>query len=556
VIEDRLLGLIRTALEGAAQALGIEGDLPDPALVPAKQKEHGDFATNVAMALASRMGRNPRDVAEAIRVAFPEASFVQRVEVAGPGFLNIFVTNDWLYDALLDIVAKGSSYGAAEPNGKRVQVEFVSANPTGPLHVGHARNAALGDALARLLAFSGWAVEREYYFNDAGGQMDRFGSSVEARYLQIFGHDAPVPEDGYHGGYITLLADELKDTSGDAFVGVAEGRMERIRDAAASTVLGWIKRTLARFDVHFDSFRSEHDLLAAGEIEDAISRLRDAGHVYEADGAVWFRSTTFGDDKDRVVVRSNGTHTYFGADCAYLIDKFSRGFDHLIYVLGADHHGDVVRVKGAARALGYDPDAVEMVIYQWVSFMRDGQPVPMSKRAGNFVELDQLIDEVGTDAARFTLLQFSNDSTMNFDIEVVKQQTMENPVYYVQYGHARIASILRKAEAAGVASKPIADVDLSVLSHESELGLLRALAEIPGKLADAAEHRAPHRLTHASQDLAARFHRFYTDCRVVSDDEALTQARLWLCTATKQVIANVLGLLGVSAPEAMERVDG
>jgi arginyl-tRNA synthetase len=557
VIEDRLLGLIRTALEEAAPALGIEGDLPEPELVPTKQKEHGDFATNVALALAARAKRSPRDVAEAIRGAFPEAGFVQRVEVAGPGFLNIFVTNDWLHDALRDVVTRGESYGASDSIGQSVQVEFVSVNPTGPLTIGHARNAAIGDALARLLEHTGWNVDREYYFNDAGGQMDRFGASVVARYLQELGREADVPEDGYHGAYVADIARDILAAEGPGLADLPdEERLVRLREAGVERAMDWIRGTLDRFGIHFDVYRSEHDLSEAGGIDEAIRRLRDAGHIYEEDGAVWFRSTTFGDDKDRVVIRSNGKHTYFAADCAYVIDKFERGFDHLIYVWGADHHGDIARVKGAAQALGYPVDAVEMVIYQWVSFLRDGDPVPMSKRSGNFVTLDQLIDEVGADAARFTLLQYSNDSAMNFDIELVKQQTMENPVYYVQYGHARIASILRKAEAEGVARKPIADVDLAILSHESELDLLRALAEIPGKVAAATEHRAPHRLTHASQDLASRFHRFYTDCRVVSDDEALTQARLWLCTATKQVIANVLGLLGVSAPERMDRVDG
>jgi arginyl-tRNA synthetase len=349
----------------------------------------------------------------------------------------------------------------------------------------------------------------------------------------------------------------LKEEVGTAYVDMPhEERLPLVRHAAAERVLRWIDRTLERFGVVFDTYMSEASLADKHEIDQAIERLRGAGHIFEEDGAVWFRSTTFGDDKDRVVIRSNGVHTYFAADIAYVIDKFSRGFDHLIYVWGADHHGGVVRVKGAAEALGYDPDAAEIVLYQWVAFLRDGSPIAMSKRAGNFVSLDQLIDEVGTDAARFTLLQFSNDSTVNFDIEVVKQQTMENPVYYVQYGHARIASILRKAESQGVALKAIADVDLSLLTQDSELDLLRALAEVPAKLAIAAEQRAPHRLTHASQDLAAKFHRFYAECRVVSDDEALTQARLWLASGTKQVIANLLGLLGVSAPEAMDRVDG
>ena len=557
MIEDRLLALVRAAVEAAAPGLGVEGELPVPELLVPKQKEHGDFSTNVALALASRTGEGSRDVAEAIRAVFPEAPFLERVEVAGPGFLNLFVTDDWLYDVLRDIVTQGDAYGGAVSNGKRVQVEFVSSNPTGPITIGHARNAAIGDALARLLEHTGWSVEREYYFNDAGGQMDRFGASVEARYLQELGREVEVPEDGYHGAYVAELAREILRDDGPGLADLPEDeRVVRLRDEGAARAMSWIKRTLARFAIRFDVYRSERDLADAGEIEEAIARLRESGHIYDADGAVWFRSTTFGDDKDRVVIRSNGTHTYFGADCAYVIDKFARGFDHLIYVWGADHHGDVARVKGAAQALGYDPSAVEIVIYQWVSFLRDGVPVPMSKRAGTFVTLDQLIDEVGTDAARFTLLQHSIDTAMNFDIELVKQQTMENPVYYVQYGHARIASILRKAEAEGVALKPVADADLALLTHDTELDLLRALAEIPGRLALAAEQRAPHRLTHASQDLAARFHRFYTECRVVSDDEALTQARLWLSAATKQVIANLLGLLGVSAPGSMERNDG
>jgi len=557
VIEERLLELIKAALETAAGELGFEGRPPEPELTPTKKKEHGDFATNVALVLASAAGMDQRQVAEAIRSAFPEAPFVERVEVAGPGFLNIFVTDGWLYDALRDVVAKTTSYGAGEPLGKRVQVEFVSANPTGPLHVGHARNAVLGDAIARLLEHAGWSVEREYYYNDAGGQMDRFGASVEARYLTRCGIETPIPEDGYHGSYIDALALELQEQVGSAYVNMGhEERLPLVRQAAAERVLRWIDRSLERFGVVFDTYMSEASLAEKHEIEQAIERLREAGHIFEEDGAVWFRSTTFGDDKDRVVIRSNGMHTYFAADIAYVVDKFSRGFDHLIYVWGADHHGGVVRVKGAAQALGHDPDAAEIVLYQWVAFLRDGAPVPMSKRAGTFISLDQLIDEVGTDAARFTLLQFSNDSTVNFDIEVVKQQTMENPVYYVQYGHARIASILRKAESQGIALKAIADVDLSLLTHDSELELLRALAEVPPKLAVAAEQRAPHRLTHTSQDLAARFHRFYAECRVVSDDEALTQARLWLASGTKQVIANLLGLLGVSAPEVMERVDG
>ena len=317
-----------------------------------------------------------------------------------------------------------------------------------------------------------------------------------------------------------------------------------------------IRDTLERFGVTFDTYRLEAELVERGEVAEAIERLRAAGHVFDAEGATWFRSTAFGDDKDRVAIRSDGTHTYFGADIAYVLDKFARGFDHLIYVWGADHHGDIVRVRGAATALGLDVERVEIVLYQFVSFLRGSEPVKMSKRAGTFVSLDELIDEVGTDAARFHLLLFSNDRPMNFDIEEVSRRSLDNPVYYVQYGHARIASILRKAEQEGVTLGPIEDADLALLATEPELDLLRALADVPALIATAAEQRAPHKLTHAAQDLAATFHRFYTECRVVSEDAALTQARLWLSWATKRVIATLLDLVGVSAPESMGRLDG
>ena len=556
MIEERLAALVDEAVRAAAPAFGLEPPFPEAAFALPKQKAHGDFATNVALQLASRSGRTPREVAEAILTALPSADFVEKVEVAGPGFLNFWVTDDWLHGVLREIVAKGAAYGRAEPNGKRVQVEFVSANPTGPLHIGHARNAVLGDALARVLEAGGWEVEREYYFNDTGGQMDRFGASVEARYLQLVGRKAEVPEDGYLGAYVGEIAKDILDADGPGLADLADGeRFDRILAEASRRVLDQIRGTLERFGIRFDVFFSEAELARKGEIAAAVQRLRDGGHAYEADDAVWFRSTEYGDDKDRVVIRSNGLHTYFGADCAYLIDKFSRGFDHVIYVWGADHHGDVARVRGAAEALGYDPEAVEIVIYQWVAFLRGGEPVPMGRRSGNFITLDQLLDEVGTDAARFTLLLYSTDHAMNFDIEAVKQQTMENPVYYVQYGHARIASILRKAAERGVTLGPLGRADLSLLSTEAEADLLKVLADVPAEIRAAANLRAPHRLTHAAQGLAARFHRFYTDCVVISDDAALTQARLWLCSATKQVVANLLELVGVSAPESMERVD-
>jgi arginyl-tRNA synthetase len=556
MIEDRLARIVRQALEGARDELALSGDLPEIEVAASRQKEFGDFSTNVALALARRVGTSAREVAEAIRSHLPQDELIERVEVAGQGFVNFFVRATWLRDVLRDAVARGPRYGRAEPNGRSAQVEFLSANPTGPLHVGHARNAALGDALARLLEAAGWRVEREYYFNDTGGQMDRFGASVEARYLRLLARPAEVPEDGYHGDYIVDLARDILQEHGDAFADVPpEERMASLRDQGARRVLDGIRATLDRFGVRFDSYISERQLAQSGEIDAAVRRLREAGYVYESDGAVWFRSTAFGDDKNRPLIRSNGTHTYFAADCAYVVDKFARGFDRMIYVWGADHHGDVVRVKGAARAMGFDPSALEMVIYQFVSFLRGGQPVKMSKRAGTFITLDELIDEVGTDAARFTLLMHSNDSPMNFDIEDVKRRSMDNPVYYVQYGHARIASILRNAEERGVSMKPIEEADLSLLSTDAELDLLRTIAEFPDLVLRAAELRGPHRLAHYAQQLAAGFHRFYTECRVITDDQPMTQARLWLSMGAKQAIANVLTLLGVSAPESMERID-
>jgi arginyl-tRNA synthetase len=336
----------------------------------------------------------------------------------------------------------------------------------------------------------------------------------------------------------------------------APDRRERLKQLAEDRVFVWIRRTLDRLGARIDTWFSERTLHETGAIEKAVARLRESGYAFDSEGAVFFRATEFGDEKDRVLIRSNGEPTYFAADCAYVVEKFSRGFDHLVYVWGADHHGTVKRLLGAAQALGYDVSRIEVVMYQLVSLYRAGEPVKMSRRAGDIVTLDELLDEVGPDAARYTLLTRSSDSPIDFDIEQVKRQSMDNPVYYVQYAHARIASIVRHAAERGVQQRPLEDVDLTRLGHESELDLLRAIAEWPGEVATAARQRAPYRLTHVAEELAAQFHRFYTDCRVVSDDAELTQARLWLCSATKQSVANVLGVLGVSAPEAMDRIDG
>lgn len=557
MIEGRLIALVRDALAAASSELSLIGDPPEIELERPRQKEFGDFSTNIALALASAAGRKPRQVAQMIVDNLPDSDFVSSVEVAGPGFINFYIAHGWLFDVLREVVARGDDYGhAQEPTGLSVQVEFVSANPTGPLHVGTARNAVLGDALASVLQAAGHAVEREYYFNDAGRQMDLFAESVEVRYLQGLGREAEMPEEGYRGEYLVEIGRDIATALGDSLVGLSqEERRARLLAEGSRRVLEGIRATLANLGVRFDSYFSERTLHETGAITEAVSRLRSSGHIYEKDGAVWFRSTGFGDDKDRVLIRSNGEPTYFAADCAYVVNKMSRGFDRLIYVWGADHHGTVKRLEGAAEALGLDRACVEVVLYQMVSLLRGRHPVKMSKRTGEIITLDELLEEVGPDAARFTLLSQSHDSVINFDIEEVTRQTLENPVYYVQYAHARIASILRNATAKGIGLSALEDVDLTLLTSESEVDLLREIAEFPEQVAVAAGLRAPHRLTHYSRLLAERFHHFYAECRVVSEDEALTQARLWLVAGTKQTVANVLGILGVSAPASMERTD-
>jgi arginyl-tRNA synthetase len=556
---SHLSRLFHQAGVAAASEIGVDpSEVPVPEFSRPRQKEHGEWATNVALVLAPKAGRRPREVAEAIAAHLEPNELITSLEVAGPGFLNVFLGASWLHDVVRDIVRLGPDFGRLEPRGEQAQVEFVSANPTGPLHVGHARNAALGDALANVLEAAGYGVEREYYYNDAGRQMEMFGRSVEARLLRLQGHEAEVPEEGYQGRYVEEIARTIADQvefDPPITERAPDLRWRDVLEHAVPIMLVQIEGTLHRFGIVFDSYFNEKTLHETGAIAQAVERLRRSGNAYDAEGAVWFRSTEFGDDKDRVLIRSGGAPTYFAADCAYLINKFDRGFDHLIYVWGADHHGDVKRVKGAAQALGYDPGSVEMVLYQFVSFLRSGEPVRMSKRTGDLVTLDELLDEVGPDAARYTLLTRSNDSAIDFDIEEVTRQTMDNPVYYVQYAHARIASLLRVAWQQGVALVPWEEAPLDRLASEPELDLIRKLAELPEMLALAAEARSPHRLTRYAEEAAAAFHRFYTDCRIITDDRDLSQARLWLSVAAKQIVSIVLGLLGVSAPEAMERAD-
>ena len=529
---DGLADLVRNALTAAG--------LPpaDPTFERPRQRAHGDWATNVALRLAKPVGRPPREIAQAIVDHLELPADVAAAEVAGPGFVNFRLSHAALEEVVRSAVAAGHAWGRrpAEVPPRRVNVEFVSANPTGPLHVGHGRQAALGDALAALLEATGLAVTREFYFNDAGGQMRRFGESVAAA---IRGEEPP--EDGYHGAYIAELAREL----------VASGESEDVTEAAYARMLERIKATLAALGVRFDVYFGERTLHESGRIADAIERLRAAGHVYEGDGATWLRTTTFGDDKDRVLVKADGAMTYFAADCAYLVDKLERGFDQLVYVLGADHHGYVARLQAIAAAAGLEPGRVEVVLHQFVNLYRAGEVVRMSKRTGDIITFDELIEEVGGDAARYTFLRYSSDVTIDFDIAAVVRQDRENPVYYVQYSHARIAGIMRTATARGVVPGDVADAALDRLTHEAEVELVRRIGAYPETVAYAAEQRAPHRIAHYAEDLAEGFHRFYTQCQVVGDDPELTRARYWLCVAARQTLVNALDLLGVSAPERM-----
>ena len=556
MIERELVQLIREAVARSGPELGIDHVPDDIEVLRPRQREHGDYATNVALALAKDAGRSPREVAGVVAKNLPESELIAKFEIAGPGFINLFVTHGWLYRVLEEVGVRGDAYGRLEAEiPEHVQVEFVSTNPTGPLHVGHARNAAVGDALARVLETAGHRVSREYYVNDSGTQAKLFGASVEARYLERFGREAKVPEGGYEGEYVKELAARIAEEHGEAPLEMPEDeRRDLMAREGMRIAIEGIRASLERFGVRHDTWFFESTLHQEGKIEEAVAFLRERDLAYENEGAIWFRSTTYGDEKDRVLLRANGEPTYFAADCAYIREKFSRGFDRLIYVWGADHHGTVKRLRGAAEAFGFDPSLVEFILTQLVALFRDGVPARMSKRTGDLITLDELLDEVGPDAARYTLLSRSVDTSLDFDIELVKRQTLDNPVYYVQYAHARIASLLRYAAGSGTAMVPFEQVKPEELTHDTELELLRVLADLPEQIRVAAELRAPYRLTKYAEDLAAEFHRFYTECRVVTEDEALTQARLHLSAATRQVLANVLALLGVSAPESMDRL--
>jgi arginyl-tRNA synthetase len=540
---------LRSAVQGAAASLldGMEGVRSEPTFERPPKPEFGDYSTNAAMLLAPALGEQPRGTAERLAEQLGQSleGSVDRVEVAGPGFLNIFLADSWYRRAAAELAEQGDRLGrpvGADQVTERINVEFVSANPTGPVTAASGRHAAYGDSVARLLEFTGHPLEREYYLNDRGGQIDLFAESIAARMK-----GDPVPEGGYEGEYVAEVASRLDQEGIDA------GDLDSLARRGMALMIEQIEETLRRYNVVYDTWSSERTLHESGLVERALSQLREAGHIYESEGATWLRTTEFGDDKDRVLIRSQGDSTYFLSDIAYHRDKLERGADRLINVLGADHHGYPPRLRAALAALGYDPQVLETPMMQLVHVVEGGERAQMSKRRGEFVTLDELIDDIGTDAARFFMLQRSHDTPVDLDLELARKTSNENPVYYVQYAHARIASILRKAGEEAVEGAASANFMSSESPVEpSERALIKRLCELPDEVAEASARRAPHRLCAYGMEVARDFHAFYRDCQVVgAKGEGVEETRLGLCLLTKQTIARTLGLLGISAPERM-----
>ncbi|OLB74475.1 MAG: arginine--tRNA ligase [Actinobacteria bacterium 13_2_20CM_2_71_6] len=544
------------AVLAAARAALTDNNL-DTAVLPAttsverpRNPEHGDYASTLALQVSKKVGTPPRELAASIADKLRQTAGIKDVEIAGPGFLNIRLDAAAAAGLVRIVVEQGKKYGHGDQLvGQRINVEFVSANPTGPVHLAHTRWAAVGDALHRIFAAEGAEVTSEYYINDAGNQLDRFGRSLLAA-----ARGEPTPEEGYSGEYVQDVARIIVEADPGVLDKSDEDALPIFREEGVRLMLDRIRASLERFGVHFDVWFSERTLHEGGAVEHALDELRAHGHVFDADGAVWLRTTDFGDDRDRVLIRGNGEKTYFAADAAYYVNKRERGFDKCFYLLGADHHGYVGRLKALAACAGDDPNFnVEVLIGQMVNLMRGGAPVRLSRRAGNIITLDELVDAVGADAARYSLARSSTDSPLTLDIEVITRQANDNPVFYVQYAHARIASLLRNAAELGIARG--ADFDPGLLDHERENDLVKALGEFPAIVASAAELREPHRIARYLEELAGTYHRFYDACRVLpqGDEPAtdLTTARLWLVEAARIVFANGLALLGVSAPERM-----
>ncbi len=569
-IRESLEAVLYQALRSAVEtgALPLE-EVPQPTLERPREEGHGDWACTIAMRLAKAAHMNPRQIAQILVDNLPENDVIDSVEIAGPGFINLTLANAVFQNVISEVRQQGANYGKSTlPEPCKVDLEYVSANPTGPMHVGHGRWAALGDSIARVMRHAGYDVDEEFYINDQGNQMNVFADSLVVRYQQALGLDVEMPEASYGGGYVKELAQQIIDRDGDKWLSVdPDERRVEFREIGYSAMMENVKETLEIFGNHFDTWFSERSLFVPGEdgktkVDRAFEAMKEKGYIFEQDGATYFRSTAFGDEKDRVLIKTNGELTYFMSDVAYHYDKMQRGYDHLIDIWGADHHGYIPRCQAMMAAWGY-PDALEVVLGQLVTLFRDGQQVRMSKRTGEMITFRELIDEVGVDATRYMMLSKSSDQSIDFDIEVAKKKDASNPVYYVQYAHARICSILRKAaQARGIETEGISvddlvsalavdGTDLSILTHESELELMRKMSDFTDLVAGAARDRAPFRLTHYAQDLAALFHSFYTNCRVIGEGQEIEQARLVLADSARIVLALALGLLGVSAPERM-----
>jgi len=551
-VNQDLKEAIFEAISAAGLAAGEE--IPAVVLEVPKDKAHGDLATNAAMQLTRIAKRNPRQIAEAIieHLDHDKAGIV-KAEIAGPGFINFTLSKSYLFPIIEQVYRQGEDYGRTDKGaGQKIQMEFVSANPTGSLHLGHARGAAVGDALCNVLDFAGYKVTREYYINDAGNQVVNLCKSIEARYLQELGQDAEMPEDGYYGEDIKGFAKELVAEQGDALMSMSpEERTQFLRKYGLNKELDKIKRDLGRFRVSFDEWFSETSLYADGQVEAALNELRSKGMTFEQEGATWLKTTPYGDDKDRVLVKNDGTYTYLTPDIAYHRNKYDRGYDRMINIWGADHHGYIPRVKAAMQALGKDPEKLTVLIAQMVSLFQDGEKVKMSKRTGKAVTMVDLMDEVGVDAIRYFFTMRSMDSHLDFDMDLAISTSNENPVYYVQYAHARICSIFRQAEEQGISLPTPDSVNLNKLTSEHEYDLLRKIGELPEEIGIAADNFAPHRLVRYVYELAAQLHSYYRAERVITEDSEQTAARLALLGAVRTTLANVLRLIGVSAPERM-----
>ena len=553
-MKDKVERLLRDTIEG----LITSGSLPELAAdsisvsIPAN-KDFGDYATNIAMVAAKKAKKPPREVAAIIRKALEShPDMIERVEVAGPGFINLFIRPGQWTGLLKEISALRQDFGKSGfGGGKKVQVEFVSANPTGPLHIGHGRGAAVGDTLVRILEAAGFDVQAEYYINDIGNQMNNLGLSVLARYREIHGREETFPETGYKGDYIRDIAAEMIKVHGDALLGMDNDEAVRAcREYASGSIMQGIREDLELFNVHFDKWFSESSLYHDQKVEDALNYLQEKDLSYESDGALWFRTSHFGDEKDRVLRKQDGSLTYFAPDIAYHKDKLDRGFEKIIDIWGADHHGYVPRMKAAISALGADKNCFHALLIQLVSLVRGGKPVQMSTRSGEFVTLKEIIDEVGKDVARYFFMMRRCDAQLVFDLDLAKKKSDENPVYYIQYAHARICSILRNAAEGGIVLNA-AKADLELISEGDDMDLIKVLAVYPDIVASAASDLEPHRIAFYLLDLATAFHRFYNKSRVITDNAALTSARLVLVDAVRQVISNALALMGIDAPESM-----